>query len=138
MILKSRRLLNVCLAAFVLSLIGCYTEEPSSRLISFYTDIERGDEDSSVLLLVNDEPVGLLDNVLLGATCGDSLLLNYSVYNEESISIAVAQDSAHTIDLGEINLFSVSQGISIRSDYDGAIYVKQDIDDSCTRVRLRW
>jgi len=110
--------------------------DTDNMVISFYTDIEHT-EGMQPVVLVNGEEVGALLMSKQDPSCGDSLLISIDIEDQSDLHIDVmVGDQNHY--LGFVNLYSPSHGIKIKPAEPDAFFVRHALDESCTRIRLKW
>lgn len=116
---------------------GCLHLEEPLRIASFWTDIELA-EDTEYVLFINDVPSGIFRNSFDEVTCGESGMIHVEIIDDVDMNLEVRTDKGDMIDIGMINLFSTGTGIQVKSSFQEALLVKHELDENCTRVRVRW
>jgi len=89
----------------------------------------------SILYQIAD---GKFERSIDEVSCGDAWLIDIPLENEDDMNLSLKVDTEEITEIGMINLYGVSNGIKVKSNYEGALFVQHDIDESCTRVRVRW
>ncbi len=130
----------LCFSLFVLLffvLSGCISAVEESVTLSFWTD-RNFVGDGYKMVFVNDDYLGDLSENLDNPMCNDSGLLNYQMKKSEDLYLSVYDPEGGSIDIGVVNLFSVSSGIKIKPTKNSEIFVDRSLDDACTLVYVNW
>jgi len=128
---------RLSILALILSTIySCMPIADESSTLSFWTD--RAVEGGHKYVFVNDTYVGELSDLLEDPVCSQVGLVNYKMEQPEDLNISVYNSEGESIELGVVNLFSVSTGIKIKPTEDSKIFVDRSLDESCTLVYLNW
>lgn len=129
---------TVCFLLFILvAFQSCMPLMEQEDTISFWTDMDL-DSNKEYVLLINDVLVGKFERSIDEVSCGDAWLIDIPLENEDDMNLSLKVDTEEITEIGMINLYGVSNGIKVKSNYEGALFVQHDIDESCTRVRVRW
>jgi hypothetical protein len=118
-------------------LIGCIPEVDEGVTLSFWTDRALF-EDGFKMVFVNDTYIGDLGSDLESPICGDVGLLHYQMQQAEDLLLTVRNGADDSIEIGIVNLYSVSRGIKIKPSNDSEIFVGHSVGDPCTLVYLNW
>lgn len=124
----------VFLAGF---LTGCIPTGGASVTLSFWTDRAIAGADIH-MLYANEKYIGDLPGMLESPICNDTSLINLDIIEAEDLHLTIRNKEGHSIDIGIVNLFSISTGIKIKPAATGKIFVDQSLDDQCTLVYLNW
>lgn len=116
---------------------GCIPVDDYSVTLSFWTDNELN-EDGYKMLFINDRYIGDFDMELENPACNELGLLNYKIVKSEDLTLSVHNVDGDSIEIGVVNLFSVSTGLKIKPSEHGKIFVDQSLDDDCTMIHLNW
>ena len=119
------------------SFAGCMPVEEESMTLSFWTDREIM-EDGYKMVFINDIYLGDFAEDIDSPVCDDVGLLNYKMTKSEDLHISVYNSDGEVVELGFVNLFSVSTGIKIKPTENSEIFVDRSLDDECTLVYLNW
>jgi len=119
------------------SFAGCMQLEDESMTLSFWTDKEVA-EDGYKMVFINDVYLGGLVEDIENPECGDLGLLNYKMEKSEDLHISIYNTEGDAVDIGYVNLYSVSKGIKIKPNENSEIFVERSLDDKCTLVYLNW
>lgn len=122
---------------FCIAFNGCMPLEEDTMTLSFWTDRELASEEFT-LIYANETLIGKFENTLEDPGCADLGLLDLIIDSGEDLQLSVQNETGDAIDIGVINLFSVSTGIKIKPSDRGEIFVSQTIDDLCTLVKINW
>ena len=126
--------LFVFLAGF---LTGCIPTVGESVTLSFWTDKEIAKAHVH-MLYANEKYIGDLPHMLESPLCNDTILVNLDIVKSEDLNLTIKNIEGKSIDIGIVNLFSISTGIKIKPAATGKIFVDQSLDDQCTLVYLNW
>ncbi len=128
---------TILYALFVLTCINCTTIVENEATVSFWTDMDL-DSNVEYILFINDNPSGKFIYSQNDAVCGDIQLIDIPITNEEDMILKLKTNLGEIINIGMINVYGISNGITVKSNYNNALFVQHDIDEYCTRVRVRW
>jgi hypothetical protein len=127
----------ILIFCFTILLSGCFEPEDNSKTLSFWTDKELAIEEYN-MLFANEVHVGDFNEVLEDPICNDLKLLNFKISESKDLLLSVRNAEGESIEIAEINLFSVSTGIKIKPTERGQIFVDQTLDDICTLIYINW
>jgi len=130
-------LLNLIVVLFLSALSGCLPLEDDSVTLSFWTDRVMV-EDGYKMVFVNDNYIGDLNEGVRSPVCSEEGLLNYQMEHSEDLHLSIRNDDGEAIDVGVVNLYSVSTGIKIKPSKNSKIFVDHALDSNCTLVYLNW
>lgn len=116
---------------------SCTPIVEDSSVVSFWTDINLN-EDTEYSLFINERRVGIFQNRYDEVSCGLSGMINVDLNKVDDMILQVVDSNGDTVNIGNINIFSPSSGISVHEEGSSSIFVKREIDESCSMVRLRW
>ncbi len=119
------------------SFCGCMPLPEETVTLSFWTDIEV-DEVEFNSLYINDIYVGELKEGHDNPDCGEVGLLNYDMKMSEDLHLTIRNAADESVDIGVVNLFSISTGIKIKPANNAEIFVDHSLDDECTLVYMKW
>lgn len=128
---------TVCFLLLILNFQSCLPVEDNSIVLSFWTD-SFIDTDVEYALYINNEPVGQIPESYSSVLCDMDGLVNVNVLDANDMNLEIRNSRGDVVDIGMINLSAPSSGILVKTADDNEIFVKHDIDDPCTLVRLRW
>ncbi|MEM9547311.1 MAG: hypothetical protein AAGA77_15135 [Bacteroidota bacterium] len=132
-----KSLLNLFFVILFICLMGCFPTEEEVVILSFWTD-KPTEIDCLKKVFVNEEYIGELSQDLVDPNCTEPELLNYTMTKAEDLHISVRNDDGESIDIGIVNLYSVSTGIKIKPTKNSEIFVDHELDTECTLVYLSW
>lgn len=107
------------------------------RVLSFWTDTIL-DDSTDYVLHINDIPSGTIRQELYDPICLSQHLIDIPLMHADDMMLTVKTNNGDVYNLGIINLFDPASGIRIIPTQANAIFVQHDVDQACTRVRLRW
>ena len=124
----------------LLLIIVCESCTPiveDSRIVSFWTDITLN-EDTEYSLVINDMPVGIFYDRYDEVSCGIAGMINVDQNEGDDMILQIVDSNGDTVKIGHINIYAPSSGISVHEEGSSSIFVKREIDEPCSLVRLRW
>lgn len=116
---------------------GCVPLEEKTITLSFWTDREI-DMGGYNRIFANETHIGDLLDTISNPTCNDPKLLNFNINTSNDLILTARNEDGESVDIGLINLFSVSTGIKIKPSERGEIFVNHSLDDICTLVYINW
>jgi len=132
------KILRFIVFVFILSVLkGCIPVVDESVTLSFWTDNDIEGEGYN-MFFINERYIGDLSDTLVNPICSDPGLLEFESKKSEDLTLSVRNIDGESIEIGVVNLFSVSTGIKIKPSEKGDIFVDQSLDDICTLIRLNW
>lgn len=125
------------LALLICTFWGCLPSAEETVTLSFWTDRDFAEEGFR-MVFINDTYIGEFGEDIVDPICDQAGLLNYNMNKSEDLHLSVYNEQGESMDLGFVNLFSVSTGIKIKPTEDSEIFVDRSLDDECTLVYLNW
>ena len=104
--------------------------------LSFWTD--REELGTYTMLYANDVLIDDFNISLDNPDCTHPELSQFIITKAEDLQLSIRNLEGESIDIGVINLFSVSTGLKIKPAATGEIFVDRSLDDICTLVYVNW